>query len=386
MRRLSLLHFSIAGLLFWGLPAVFVVGPQAIIYTVAAVLPVWLLTLRKSDVPARPAQKLSTATCAVLTGFSLIYLIGDSLFGRQMLQYNMFLFRTAGVDRLIEGANTGMSKGGGVADLLGSILLLLPFGLIDSTRLASKYARSALWSIAIIILFYQAGSGRAAVLMAVMAIAFGKSSDWRRILVAVGLALAAFAVASSFRGDTANTDVPLLNGIAWPFINLGLMLDAHCGTAPWYSFIAEFLKKFLPAFLFPKTIFSFNMEMSLCVYPSADNAVTSVSVYTWLGEIFYYKPSLLTAVLAGCLLAILAWVVDRRFVANQMYSARLFAGLLCFNYPRSRTQDMFTFLIGQFIFLVFVFPFLTNLTRMLRRFLMPANPAGVQPEPGREAS
>jgi uncharacterized membrane-anchored protein len=161
------------------------------------------------------------------------------------------------------------------------------------------------------------------------------------------------------------------------------MLNKNCGSAPWYSFLAEFLKKFLPAFLFPKTVFSFNMEMSLCIYPNADNTVGAVSVFTWLGEIFYYTPSLLTALLAGGLLGFLARAVDRRFVRNQMHSARLFACFICIHLPRSRTQDLFTFLIAQFIFLALVWPQLCSLLRTLRRFLMPARSIGLQPKTGK---
>jgi hypothetical protein len=195
------------------------------------------------------------------------------------------------------------------------------------------------------------------------------------------LALGVFSLASIVRGDTANTQSPLLSGIVTPYINLGLMLNAHCGTAPWYSFLLEFMKKFMPAFLIPKKVFSFNMEMSLCLYPSADNTVESVSVFTWLGEIYYYTPPLLTSLLAGGLLGALAHAVDRKLVRNQMYSARLLGGLLCFYLPRSRTQDIFTFLIAQFIFLAIFWPQLCNLTRSLHRFVLPTRLINIHREP-----
>ena len=384
MSRISLGYFIIAGLVLWGLPGVIVAGPQAILYTVVAVLPIWWICLREKHLPVESARHLSTATCAVLAIFSLTYLIWDALFGRNMLQYNLFLFRGVALDRVVDRLNTGISQGGGVADLLGNILSLLPFALIDATRNTSRYGRWILWTIAILYLFYGTSTGRGPVLLAVLAIVLGRTSDWRRILAAVAMALAAFAVASSFRGDTAGTQSALFSGIVWPFINLGLMLNTHCGNGTWYGFIAEFLKKFLPAFLIPKTIFSFNMEMSMCIYPSADSTVTSVSVFTWLGEILYYKPSWLTALVAGGILGILARAVDRRFVESQMYSSRLFVGLLYINLARSRTQDIFSFLIAQLIFLLLVFPCLRNLTRTLRRFLLPANEVRMEPEAGRE--
>lgn len=387
MSRIPLGYFMIAGLLLWGLPGVVVAGPQAILYTITASLPVWWFCLRDvsphSDVSI---GRLSTATCTILASFTLLYLIWDALFGRQLLHTNMFLLHGAGVAQEIEGINAGMSKGGGIADLLGYIFVLLPFALIDATRRTSRYGRWILWAIAVVFLFYETGSGRGFILMAVMAIVLGRTSDWRRILVGACFGLGAFTVASAFRGDSAGGQNPLLIGIMWPFVNLGLMLNAHCGSASWYSFILEFLKKFLPAFLIPKTIFSFNMEMSLCLSASADNSVDAVSVFTWLGEIFYYKPSFLTALIAGTLLGILVRAVDRLLIKYQMYSGRLFAGLMCVLFPRSRSQDTFTFLIAQIILLIFFLPHLFNLTRSLRRLLISESSNSIAPEPRRGLS
>jgi len=375
----------IAGLLLWGLPGVFVAGPQAILYAITTSLPVWWFCIRGASPPSVvPIRRLSTATCVVLASFTSLYLIWDALFGRQLLQTNMFLLHGAAVAQQIEGINEGMSKGGGIADLLGYIFLLLPFALIDATRRTSRYGRWILWTIAAVFLFYETGSGRGFVLMAVMAIVLGSTTDWRRILMGAGFGLGAFTVASAFRGDSADGQSPLLIGIMWPFINLGLMLNGHCGSAPWYSFLLEFLKKFLPAFLIPKTIFSFNMEMTLCLSVTGDNSVDAVSVFTWLGEIFYYKPSFLTALIAGVLLGVLIRAVDRLLVKYQMYSARLFAGLMCVLFPRSRSQDTFTFLIAQLILLIFFLPHLFNLTRTLNRLLFSESSSRIEPEPRRE--
>ncbi len=386
MSRIPLGYFMIGGLLLWGLPGAVVAGPRAILYTIAASLPVWWFCLRSGPPPVAPIRQISTATCTVLAGFASLYLIGDALFGRQLLRTNMFLLHGAGVAQEIEGINASMSKGGGIADLLGYIFLLLPFALIDATGRTSRYGRWILWAIAVMFLFYETGSGRGFMLMAVMAVVLGSTSNWKRVLVGACLGLAAFAAASAFRGDSAGGQNALLTGIMWPFINLGLMLNGNCGSAPWYSYILEFLKKFLPAFLFHKTIFSFNMEMTLCLSSTNDSSVDAVSVFTWLGEIFYYTPSLLTAIIAGGLLGALLRVVDRLLVKYQMYSARLFAGLMCVLFPRSRSQDTFTFLIAQIILLLFFLPHLFNLTRTLRRLLITESSTGIASEPRGELS
>ncbi len=386
MSRLSLGSFLIVGLLFWGLPATIVAGPRALEYTFVAVLPVWYFCRGDSSVPSVPPGRVSTATCAILALFSLIYLLWDAIFGRQLLNVNMFLFRDAAVARLVEDTSAGMGKGGGVADLLGNVLSLLPLGLIDATKCTTRYGRWILWAVALLLLFYETGSGRGFLLMVVAAIVLGRTSDWRRIALGIGLALAVFSVASAFRGDAAQAENPMISGTLAPFINLGLLLNAHCGNASWYSYILEFLKKFLPAFLIPKNIFSFNMEMSLCIYPSVDNSVNAISIFTWLGEIFYYTPSLLTALCAGVLMGGLAHAVDRLLVKNQLYSARLFAGLMCILFPRSRSQDLFTFLIAQILFLTLFWPQLCSLTRTLRRHLISPAPIGARTGLAKDAS
>ena len=297
-----------------------------------------------------------------------------------MLQYNLFLTGDVGLGRVVEEIAENTSKGGGVGDLLGYIFTLLPFGLIDAARNTSRIGRWVLWTVAILLLFYDTSSGRGPVMLAVLAIIAGRTSNWRRIVVALALAFAVFSVASVLRGDTTRAQVPFLDGIIAPFFNLALLVNAGCGSAPWYDFIAEFLKKFLPAFLINKTVFAFNVNMTVCINPANPDLTNGVSVFTWLGEIFYYRPSLLTALLAGLILSILARAVDRRLVKYQLSSARLYAGLFFLDLPRSRTQDAITYLIAQLVFLVLFWPYICNLTRILRRLLMPSKSAMIPSE------
>jgi hypothetical protein len=126
------------------------------------------------------------------------------------------------------------------------------------------------------------------------------------------------------------------------------------------------------------------MEMSFCICPTVDRTVDSVSISTWLGEIFYHKASLLTAILAVSILAVMARTSDRRFVRGEV---RLSAGQLNLALPRSRTQDLFTLLIELFIlphfFLNFFLDFLCDLTRGLRWLIpVPAYRILVPLEPG----
>jgi len=294
------------------------------------------------------------------------------------LNRNLFLFGKTAVDRVVEVANTTVGEGRGIAALLGTLTMLLPFGLIDTAANAPRSSRWALWCTAILLLFYQLTSSRGLVLLGIMAILLSRTSNWRQILFAGSLALAAFSVASVIRGDSGNGENPLLEGITTPYVNLFLLSSSHCGTAPWYDFIFEFFKKFLPSFIFPKTIFSFNVRMSQCIYPTADENIASISIFTWLGELIYYQPSILTALTSGVLMGGMAWIVDRRLVKLQLHSSRLYAGFMCVMILRSRVLDLMSILIAQFIFLL-IFPLMTGLARSLRFLSAPADHAAVQP-------
>ncbi len=388
MSRISLNDFILAGLLVWGIPAAFVAGPVALVYILAAALPVWLFRLRNGAALAPPEQRFSSATGTVLASFALIYLLCDAIFGLQFWRVNLFLFGAEGTGRLVEQTVLSMGKGGGVAYLLYGILFLLPFASFDAARNMPRAIRYVLWAIAALFVVYEMGSGRAFLFLSVLCIVLGQTSNWRRILVGAVLALAAFGAASAIRGDLAGpgTQTPLLQQLVAPFVNLALLTHSSCGSAPWYSFIAEFFKKLIPAFLFPKTVFSFNAEMSLCIYPSDPNLTNGVSVFTWLGEIFYYRPSLVTALIAGLILGALGRVVDRLLIRNGLQTARNMAGFLCFLLPRSRTQDLFSFLLAQLIFFLIFWPALCGLPRYLRRFLIAPHSAPPAGEPSGDAA
>jgi hypothetical protein len=282
-----------------------------------------------------------------------MYLLIDALAGRQKFDINMFLSLTA-TSTFIDSANDTVSQGRGVIDLLGAMMVVLPFALIDTARLAPVAVRIAMWSTGIIYIFYDVGISRGYLLMAVLSIFLGKNMKATNLLWSVGIAMVAFFAASAVRGDFDELAFsnPLFDAVAWPYINLGLFLESNCGNAGWSDFITEFAKKFLPAFLVPKEIFSFNIEMTRCIYPSFMGTVNSISIFTWLGEMYYYGPSLLTSIAAGVLLALFCRLVDARVNQMQLHSLRVFSGLLCIVLLRSRIQDVLSFLLLLFIFLI----------------------------------
>lgn len=372
MNRLSVQHFVIIGLLFWGLPATFVIGPEALLYTIAAAVPVYLFSMRAPRMPApdKASEKLGSTAALILVVCALTYVVLDATAGQKLLAGNLFLQGSASVERSVERTMAGASQGRGVAALLGTILTLLPFAIIDVSTKARQKERWALWAAAAVLLCYGVTASRGGVIIAMLTIVIGRTSNWRRVVFAGGVAVGLFALASVARGDFAQPGNPLTDAFSFPYFNLALMQASKCGHASWYAFVAEFFKKFMPGFIYPKTVYSFNYETSLCIYPNADHMVESISIFTWLGEMFYYTPSILTALSAGVLLGWLARVVNRKLVRNELPCARLGVGLACIIMLRSRSQDVMSFLIAQWLFLM-AWPHLCKLSIYLRDCVSP---------------
>jgi hypothetical protein len=280
------------------------------------------------------------------------YLLVDALVGRQKLSQSMFLSRDA-LSAVVEQINETISQGRGIDELLGALLIFLPFAMTDLARRNRFKLAVAAYAMASLFVFYEAAISRGFVLVAVMAILAGSGMEWRRLAAAAGVALVVFGWGSFLRGDFAEVTFsnPLFDSIGWPYLNLALLGSSDCGHAGVGSYALEFAKKFLPAFLVPKSVFSFNIEMTLCIYPAFGDFVSSISVFTYVGEFLYYSPPWAAALLAGSLLALLAAGCDRLLARAGLGATRVFAGLMTIVLLRSRTQDVLSFLIFLLAFL-----------------------------------
>lgn len=352
MKWFSVQHYVLLGLLAWGIPAVFVSGASALLITAFTALPVWLFAKWTDDIPAGLTRKVGTDRLIIVLLLTLLYLLLDALLGRQKFDTNMFIAHTA-TATFIDNANETVSQGRGLVDLIGAMMIVLPFALIDTARLAPMAIRQVMWFTGISYIFYDTGISRGYLLMAILSIILGRNFKVKNLLISVIVASSAFFAASSVRGDFEELAFsnPLFDGIAWPYINLGLLLESNCGNADWRDFVTEFAKKLLPAFIVPKEVFSFNIELTKCIYPSFTDAVNSISIFTWLGEMYYYGPNVMTSLIAGVLLALLCRLVDARVNQMQLHSLRIFSGLICIVLLRSRVQDVLSFLMLLIIFL-----------------------------------
>jgi hypothetical protein len=371
MNRIPLAWYLIAGLLFWGLPGVLVAGNSAIVLTFAAALPVWLLARHPAILPGQDEKQFTPAIWR-LAVFTVVYILLDQLFGRHMLSSNFLLNGQTGLENMVEQTNQKISQGRGFVDLLGFILTFLPFALIDLARRVRQNAEwsekfrlgsYALWAAAILDILYQPSSSRGFLAVALLAVILGSAKNARHILWAVGASFAAFTFFSVLRGDYENVvfSNPMFDAVGFPFFNLSLMLNGNCGTGHWYQYLFEFVNKFVPGFIFPKQLYSFNVETTLCIYPQMGNEVSSVSIFTYLGEFFYYKPPLVTALLCGGLFGFMARGLERLLLKNRLYSVRLFTGFITIYELRSRSLDVMSLFIALFIFLL-LWPILSGVS------------------------
>lgn len=370
LKNLTLPHYILIGLLAWGLPGFFVAGSQAVIAVAAASIPVWLCTLgARDESPVQTKFKFKNQRLILIVLF--IYLFLDATIGRQKFADNLFFSRGA-VASFIGAANENVSRGRGIAELLGAIAIFIPFTLWDFARRAHSKIKLYLYLFALIFIVYEIGISRGYLFMAVLSILLGSRLNLRSIAYSFSGTMAVFLLASYVRGDFNDISFsnPLFDAVAWPYLNLSLLLAKNPPGGTWLDFIMEFIKKFIPSFLYQKEIFSFNIEMTKLIYPRFENFVESISIFTYLGELLYYKPVLITSAIAGTLLGVLSRFAERLIKLRKLDSTRIFSGLMCVVLLRSRVQDVFSFLIFLTVFLL-LWELLSNLSPRKRPPLIP---------------
>lgn len=347
------------GLMAWSLPACVLLGPKAAVYGVLALLPILILCwhdrrnlLDAIAVDEAEPKWISADISIALMVVAVLFTLYDAAFGKQMLSQNVFLNPHA-VDVSIAKTDSEVGKGRSLINLIGDVMVFMPFVLVDMARRSQRRFRLAMIAVAAWCVFYQSGSSRGTLLMSAFAIFAGSGRlTFMRMLIGGSFALGLYEIASVMRGDTANVEYanPMGDSVIWPFINLGMLANATCGHGTVLGFIGQFLQKFLPGFLIHKSVFSFNIDMTLCIYPSDTDSFDSISIYTWLGEMVYYQPSLVVALVAGAIAAAELRLVNKVLNALQLPATRIFVGLMCVYMLRSRIQDLYSYLLLLIIF------------------------------------
>lgn len=341
------------GLLLWGGVGSVIIGASGLVYGVLAALP--LLALRPLALRPALADTFDTRGPRPRIGpvvflICVIYAVDAVVNAR----YRSSLFFPGAVEAFIEDANESVGQGRGAWQLLVAMMAFLPFLALDLFK--RRYRRLPLFAVLLIfvLIVYEAGISRGFLMLGIVGSIAAYSTRTGRLFAAALLAFIAFNVASYFRGDFAVTQfaLPIFDGVIFPYYNLALAIDNSCPAYGSWEYIAEFFKKFLPGFVFDKEVLSFNIILTRCLYPSATDEVESISVFTYLAEVVFFQPSVLTCLLIGAVLGVLSLACERLIGKWQLRALRVFAGLLMVFALRSRSLDVASFLIFLLVLLI----------------------------------
>jgi hypothetical protein len=367
---LSLEKYLLIGLLFWGLPAV-IIYPVLVPGFIGILIPFYVWPMmrqkRKQVILNNNYQGKRRILLSFFLFISVSYLIIDAIYGRQKLSQNLFLTSFA-VDSVVTNAEEMIGKGRGMFDLLGAIMIFLPFALLDVCKKRKDWLSIFGLILVVTYVFYETGVSRGYFLVAIFSLLIASGSNNRNIFFALLGAFIFFGLASFWRGDADNFSIiePFFEAIAWPYINLGIYLEKGCGSSNIYEMLLQVIQKFAPSFIIEKNIFSFNIEITKCIYPSMEKSISSISIYTYMAELHYYGIGVVSGIIVSCLLLLFSIPLSNILETENLHTLKLFVGLMLIILLRSRILDIFSILIALFIFLMF---FKGNSPTILRHFL-----------------
>jgi hypothetical protein len=347
-----------AGLLAWGLPAAALDnGGREIAWLVliaafpSIIFGLWLAFYDRGKWVVSLSGRM---TVVLLPALLVGYIIMDAIFGRCMFSQNMFL-NPGSVDLFLEEATNQGNSGRGLIDLFGTVLFFLPFALYDISTKCAKVVRYLIWGVVAFALFYQMGVSRGLVAMAFVSIVGARLLTTGRC-VALGFgAVLLFFVASFVRGDFLSPTKynPLFDGIYFPYFNLELLIEKAPEGQSWIRYIVEILQKPIPGSIYNKEVFSFNIEMTKVIYPFWGDNIKSISVFTYVAELLYYKPSWVVALCGGGTVAFVGGLANLYLRRCGLHSTRLICGFMIILLLRSRILDVVSLLVALMLFILF---------------------------------
>jgi hypothetical protein len=295
--------------------------------------------------------------------FSLLILTFDLLVN---LDLTNTLFFGQAVEKTIEVANENVGRGRGLSEILHA---MVPFAIFASRDaiINSKEGPVIKNAVMVYLFFYiflTAGSGRGFLAIALIALFFGnKLISYRQIGLMAFVGAVIFLVASGYRGDFETTQFnnPIIDGVFFPIYNLSLLSETKCADLNSFNYFLEFIKKFIPSLIIEKEVFSFNIEMTRCIYPMYADEVKSISVFTYAGEILVFRPPWLTAIIMSLITLGMCHIVERMIAKLNFNTMRMYCGFMIIYIERSRSLDLYSFFLLLILFLMVI-----NIIKRLR--------------------
>lgn len=261
-------------------------------------------------------------------------------------------FSSEQVEKFIDNANLNVGKGRTIIELIMNSVTIIPFLIIDSMNRYSMKKRIMIFLPILFFLIYQAGSSRGLLSIFLLSIFIPRINKARGLIMFSSFFLLLYTGVTFYRdGINENFLLPIFDSFAFPAYNLSLLANKGL-TLNVVDYIVQIFQKLIPSFLFEKNIYSFNIEMTKTIYPFMRDRVSSISVFTYLGDFLVYRPIIIMIVFNLFILRLLSAYVFRIIFKYNLKSTSLFIALFYITLLRSRISDLISYLILYLLILM----------------------------------
>lgn len=249
------------------------------------------------------------------------------------------------VSQTIDNANSNVGKGRTITELLGNLFTLTPFLIVDLRKRFSTSMKLLVGIPIIIQWIVISGASRGMLSIIIFSIFIPSIKNWKKLLLFGISFLLLYNFISIYRDGRVNYIAnPILDSFLFPGYNL-LLLSQSNFHIDVIEYISQFFLKFIPTLIYDKKIYSFNIEMTKIIYPYMMNEVSSISVFTYMGDFLIYKPIIITILFSVVVLRIITKYLLRIILKYNFTITSLYISLYYFIALRSRIFDLLSMLI-----------------------------------------
>lgn len=334
--------------LFWGGVCSIFVGLKALL--IGLVFFIFCCSFKSHN--SNSSEKVSSLNLKILIAI-LISIVVFKL--PEFLQSLSSFFSHDAVNKVIEDANNNISKGRSFFELFSLFTSLIPFIILDSRSQLGVRTKRFIYFLIVVNFIIVSGISRGMVSIIIISIVLPQINNLKKIVIFGSIFVLFYHFISIYRDGTDNNYIvnPVVDSFVFPGFNLAL-LNAKQVYLSSIDYISQFFLKFVPSFLFDKNIFSFNIEMTKIIYPFMGDEVSSISVFTYLGDLFVYKPLILTLIFSIIVVRFILKYIIYYISKYQFKITSIYIALYCFIALRSRIYDLLSTLILYLFLLIII--------------------------------
>ncbi len=352
--KLNLRHYLVVGLVFWGCIAMLFTDFSMIL---PLSLLIGLIFFPKTHIQKQDEFEIGKNKLILyIIVICVVYLI-DALFLRQKWKYNMLITNSAkAVEFFVDASNISLGKGRGFWDLFMNTFLIAPFVLVDFVKKRDTLFKVVGYCLFTLILIYETGISRGFLFTGILALVLSRKPKIKHIFFMMLPFYFLFTIVSELRdkGQASYMTNEFFDAFLFPGLNLNLLVNNIAKYSSSFDYFLEIIKKIIPSFIYPKEIFSFNIELTQVIYPHMGDEVSSISVFTYVSELIYFKPAIITAAIAGIVFRFLTYHLMKLFRVLNLQVTESYLGIMSITLLRSRTLDVVSLYLFAIIFLIFI--------------------------------